>query len=121
MNKKLDSKNEEISLKDNKDVVAVLKGMQHRLDSMEEKIDSLIQQSKQKTFNDKRFSRQNKEYDRPSRPRERKYGEKKEEVSSEGKFYHGRPFGKKKDGGKSNLGKNKKPYNKSSKRAHGKS
>lgn len=99
----------------NNDVIALLKTTLRRLDSMEEKIDMLVRQSKQKTFDDKRPSRPRKEYDRTSRPKVGRYGPKKEEVSSEGKFYHGRPFGKKKDTGKSSFKKGKKPFKKSSK------
>ena len=114
MNEKINSKKEENSAKDNQDIAALLKKMQDKLDSMEDKIDSLVTQSKQKTFEGRRFSKPRKEYDKTKHHKERKYEGKKEEVTSEGKFYHGRPFAKKKAGGKSNLNRKKKSYNKSS-------
>ena len=102
------------------EVVALLKTMQLKLNAMEEKIDFLVQQSKRNTFKDRPFSKPRKEFDKTSRPGERKFGGKREEASSEGKFYHGRPFGKKKDSGKSNPKKNKKPFKKLSKGPRGK-
>jgi len=115
MNENVNSKNEEISKKDNPDVVAVLKKMQGQLDSIEGKINSLMHQSKQKTVKDKYSSAPRKEYDKTKHSKDRKHKGKKEEVSSEGKFYHGHPFGKKKDSGKSDFKKNKKSFKKPSK------
>ena len=115
MSKNADSENEEISLEGEKDVTALLKKIQLKLDSMEEKIDSLVRQSKQKNFQDKLASKPRREYGASRYQKDRKYEGKKEEVSSEGKFYHGRPFGKKNVSGKSSLKKGKKPFNKSSK------
>ncbi|MCK5179185.1 MAG: hypothetical protein KAR32_06610 [Candidatus Omnitrophica bacterium] len=98
---------------DSKDVVALLKKMQKKLEAVEEKIDALVLQSKRQTFQDRPFSKSRKEYNKPSRPGERKFaGKKKEEASSEGKFYHGLPFGKKKDSGKSSFKKTKKSFKK---------
>ena len=126
------TENKEIPSKDNKEVISLLKKMQQQLDSLEEKIESLIQKSKSKSFEDRRPSRpreefrtsrpprpregfnskfgrprENEESDRPSRPRERTYEPRREEGSSEGKFYHGRPSSKSKSGGKKSLGKKK--------------
>ncbi|MCD4779772.1 MAG: hypothetical protein K8S27_04390 [Candidatus Omnitrophica bacterium] len=115
MNEIKNSKKEKISDKDNQDIAALLAKMQHKLDSMEEKIDSLIRQLKQTTFEAPHFPKTYKPYDKTKRSKDRTTKGKKEEVSSEGKFYHGRPFGRKKDGGKSVLKRNKKPFKKSNK------
>ncbi|MBU0467752.1 MAG: hypothetical protein KKD07_08295 [Candidatus Omnitrophica bacterium] len=112
MNENVDSKNEENIMKDNQDIVALIKKMQNKLDLMEEKIDSLILQSRPKTFKERQFSKPYKEYDKTRRPSVRKYEGKKEESSGEGKFYHGSPFGKKKESGKSNFKGTKKPFRK---------
>ena len=109
------SKDNEVIQQDNWDIGSALKKMQVQLDSMEKKIDSLVQQSKPRTFRDKSFSMPNRDYVKTRRPSERRYEGKKEGVSSEGKFYHGRPFGKKKDGGKNSLKRGKKFFDKSSK------
>ena len=110
MNENEKNKNEENRAADNQDIVDLLKKMQYKIDLVEEKIDSLIRQSKQKAFTGKQFSGPRKGYDKPRHPKERKYEGKKEESSSEGKFYHGRPFGKKNDKGKSNFKRNKKSF-----------
>ncbi len=95
-----------MSEKANQDVIVLLEKMQSRLDSMEEKIDALTRQLKSKTFGDKRPSAPRREFGGVKR----KHAARKEEVSSEGKFYHGRPFGHKKDSGKGGFKKNKKSY-----------
>ena len=112
MREKGNSKNEGDFNKDSGAIVGVLKRMQVKLDSMEEKIDSLLKQSKEKTFKSKQFSRPRKEFDKTKHYGERKPEGKKEELASEGKFYHGRPFGKKKNTGKVNLKKFKKTFKK---------
>lgn len=87
----------------NQDVLKLLEKMQYQLDSMEKKIDSIFKQTKQKSFTPKSFSKFNKEGGESKRFGAKKYAEKKDEPSSEGKFYHGRPFGKSKDSSKSNF------------------
>ena len=103
-------KNKEVSSESIQDVFALLKKMQCQLDSMEKKLDLLTQQSKPKTFKGGHPSKPYKDGGETSRFKKRKYEGKKEEGPSEGKFYHGHPFGKKKDSGKSSFKKNKKSY-----------
>ena len=119
MNEIVNSKSEENFPKDNQYMADLLKRMQYQLDAMEKKIDALMQQSKQETFKSKHFAKPYQEYDKARRPTERKYGGKRDETSSEGKFYHGRPFGKKKDGGKSHFRRHEKPFNRPSKEKRG--
>ena len=116
MSENVNSESEENLPKESEEIIALLKKMQHKLDSMEEKIDALTRQSVQRTFKGKPFSKPYKEFDKTNPMKRRKYEGKKEEVSSEGKFYHGRPFGKKKVGGESNIRKKKKPFNRSAKK-----
>ena len=97
----------------NQDILALIVKMQIKLDSMEEKIDSLIRRSENKTYKGKTFSKPYREHDKAKHKQERKYGARKDEGSSERKFYHGSPFGKKKETGKSNFKGRKKPFNKS--------
>ncbi len=110
MSEKKNDKNTEISSKDSGDVIALLKRMQRQLDSMEEKIDALTRQSKPRAFGDKRSSAPRKEFGGAKR----KHAARKEEVSSDGMFFHGHPFGNKKDSGKSSFKKNRKSYGKTS-------
>ncbi len=171
MSEKTNLENTEISSNNSQEVISLLKNMQKRLDSLEEKIESLIQKSKPKTFEDKRFSRpregynrssrprerssgydrpsrprerssgydrpsrprerseysrpreaseydrpnrprETSDYDRSSRPKERNYVPRKEEGSSEEKFYHGRPSNKGKSSNRSSPSKNKKFFKK---------
>ena len=98
---------------DNQDIMALLKKFQYKLDSMEKKIDSLIQDSKQKTFKGKPFSKPYKEYDESKRHKIQKYNERKEGASGGEKFYDGRPFGNRKNSGQSDF--KKKPFKKSPK------
>lgn len=116
MNENANFKKEEESLKDSQDVAGILKKMQVKLDSIEKKLDSLMEESRPKPFKNREFPRARRDFDDSSRPKGRRYEGKKEEVSSEGKFYHGRPFGKKKDSGKSSFKKDKKPFDKFSKK-----
>ncbi len=91
----------------NQDIIALLKRMQLKLDSLEEKIDALTRQSKPRAFTGARPSPgSRKEFG----DAKRKHAARKEAVSSEGKFYHGHPFGKKKSAGKGSFKKNKKSY-----------
>lgn len=115
MNEKKEIENEEKSMVGNQDIINLLKKMQYKIDSMEEKIDSLVRRSRQKTFTEKPSSRLHKDYERPRRPKVGKYEGKKDEDSSEGKFYHGRPFGRKKDRGKSDFKKGRKFFSKTKK------
>lgn len=98
--------------RDHKEVVELLKRMQCQMDSIEEKLDALIRDSKAKSFSGKPFSKPFRSHDKSKPSRERKFEGKKEEVSSEGKFYHGSPFGKKKDHGKTGMRHGKKSYKK---------
>ncbi len=116
MTKNVNYRNKKDFPKDDQDVVTLLKKMQYQLNSLEEKVDSLLQQSKRSTFRDKHFSKPYKEYDKTRRPKDRKFEGKKEGAPSEGKFYHGQPFNKKKDGGKSSLRRKRKPFSKSFKK-----
>lgn len=100
---------------DNQDILALLKKLQYKLDSVEFKLDSLIQESKQNAFKGKHSSKPHKEYDGLKHRKGRKYEGKREGPSSEGKFYDGHPFSKNKNSGQGNLRKDKKPFNKSSK------
>ncbi|MGR3177078.1 MAG: hypothetical protein ACUZ8E_03360 [Candidatus Anammoxibacter sp.] len=98
---------------DNQDIMALLKKLQYKLDSVENKIDSLIQESKQKTLKGKPFSKPHKEYDESKRHKIIKYNERKETSSGREKFYDGQPFGRKKNSGEgSDFKKKKRPFNK---------
>ncbi|MGR3318048.1 MAG: hypothetical protein ACUZ8O_06160 [Candidatus Anammoxibacter sp.] len=107
-------KRKTISPDDNQDIMALLKKLQYKLDSVEEKIDSLIQDSKQKTFKGKPFSKPHKEYDESTRHKIIKYNERKEASSGKEKFYDGQPFGRNKNSEPGDFKKKKKPFNKSS-------
>ncbi len=107
---------ENMTPKSNQDVLKLLEKMQYQLDSMEKKIDSIFKQTKPKSFGTKSFSKFNKDGNEAKRFGARKYPEKKDEPSSEGKFYHGRPFGKSKDSSKSNFKGAKRPSKKSFKK-----
>jgi len=110
MNKNTNSENNESSSPDQENILSLLKKMQGQLNSIEGKIKILLQPSKEKSFKPRHSSRPHHENIQIKRPSERKHKEKKEEVSSERKFYHGSPFGIKKDGGKSNFRKKKKSF-----------
>lgn len=115
MNENANFKNIEDSPNNDQDIAALLKKIKYQLDSMEKKIDSLTHQSRPKTFAGKPLSRPRQEYDKTKRQKEQKYEGRKEEVSSEGRFYHGRPFNKKKTSGASSFGRKRQPFSKSSK------
>ncbi len=116
MNENVNTKKKKYILPtENQGTMALLKKLQYKLDSMEKKIDFLIQESKQKTFKDKHFSKPHREYDGPKHHKRRKYEGEKDGSSSERKFYDGHPFDKNKNSGQDNFRKNKKPFNKSSK------
>jgi len=108
MNEQQQVQNQENTQQDAPDVIAVLKRMQRQLDVMDEKLGTLIQMSKRETFPSKPFSKPFKGFSKTNRPNDRKFDRKKEGTAGEGKFYHGRPFGKKKAGGKSPFKKGKK-------------
>jgi len=111
---------------ENQALVSLIKSMNQRLDSLEKKIDLLIQESKQESFKSRQSPRPPRDFGRSpsSRPqrdsgkspyrKERKHEGRKEEGDSAGKFYHGRPFKKKKRSGTSNYRSDKKPFSKSS-------
>jgi hypothetical protein len=103
-----------------KDLITSIEGMQRKVDALERKIDMLVKKSQSGTSRGDRPSRPRNENDRSSRPAGRKFEGKKEEVSSEGKFYNGSPFGKKKDGGKGGMKRGKKSFAKLSKGSRGK-
>lgn len=96
----------------NKNIVNLLKRMLVKFDSIEEKIDSLVKQTKERSFKSRQFSSPRKEYNKPERYGVRKHAGKKEEDAGEKKFYHGHPFAKKKDFGKSNFKNPRKPFKK---------
>lgn len=97
----------------NKDIVDLLKRMLAKFDSMEEKIDSLGKQTKERSFKSRQFSSPRKEYNKPERYGVRRHaGKKEEEDAGEKKFYHGRPFAKKKNFGKSNFKNPRKSFKK---------
>ena len=109
MNEEVDSQKQDLLIKDDKDIFALIKDMLLRLESIEEKIDSLMKQSQEKSYNAKVYARPQKSFEKPKHYKDRKRDGKKEEVSSEGKFYHGRPFDKSKNVSKSNFKGKKKP------------
>ena len=115
----VENKNEEKGIADSQGILDLLKKMQCKIDSMEEKLDSLVRQSKEKAFSGKQYSRSHKGYDKPWRPKVGRHEEKKDEGSSEGKFFHGRPFGMKKDTGKSDFKKSRKSFSKTKKSTRG--
>lgn len=107
---------EHIGAKLVQDLITSIDGMQRKVDALERKIDTLVKRSPQSGPREGRSPRPRQEYGRSSRPVGRRSEEKKEEVSSEGKFYHGSPFGKKKGG----LKRGKKSFGKTFKGARGK-
>jgi len=106
------NENKEVSFKDNETIVSLLKEMVLKLDAMEKKVDALSRESKHKAFKDKPFSKPRGAYDKHKSPRGRRPEGKKETPSSEGKFYHGLPFAKKKAGGKGRYAGGKKRHSK---------
>jgi len=52
----------------NADIVALIKRMQQQLDFLERKIDTLISQSQERPFREKRFSKPFRSFDHSARP-----------------------------------------------------
>ena len=79
-------------------VIALLKKMQHQLDLIEGKVNSLLYHMKENATKNREYQKPYREYDRNRPPKSRRYERGSDEASGDHKFYHGRPFDKKSAG-----------------------
>ena len=90
----------------NADVVALIRKMQQQLEFLERKIDILINQSQEKPFQEKRFSKPFRSFGHSPR-----HGKGEYDRSSRGKdFDQGRHFEKRPGGPNRDFGQKKKPF-----------